>query len=295
MTAAPPSRDAGRGAKRALLIVAAGALCLGAVFLAAVLALASCSASVASTLRQDGSARISIEAEIPPAVAAKLRKLSSVGGSDQDGAQASASLFDARAMRKSLSERPELEVLELSQPKPDSIHILLAVKSLKKLAESPELQGSGIIGFESGQSSSECRFRLERSKAKALSALLPGMDPGLMEALSPPALEEEPLSLAEYKTMLKSVLGEKAMPALEAATLKLSITAPGTVLASGGGTLSDRSLSASIPILEILALEKPVDVWLRWKNEFRTIFSFCRFRVKTVLLFFMDFFTFILA
>jgi hypothetical protein len=267
MTAAPPSRDAGRGAKRALLIVAAGALCLGAVFLAAVLALASCSASVASTLRQDGSARISIEAEIPPAVAAKLRKLSSVGGSDQDGAQASASLFDARAMRKSLSERPELEVLELSQPKPDSIHILLAVKSLKKLAESPELQGSGIIGFESGQSSSECRFRLERSKAKALSALLPGMDPGLMEALSPPALEEEPLSLAEYKTMLKSVLGEKAMPALEAATLKLSITAPGTVLASGGGTLSDRSLSASIPILEILALEKPVDVWLRWKNE----------------------------
>jgi hypothetical protein len=46
----------------------------------------------------------------------------------------------------------------------------------------------------------------------------------------------------------------------------LSITAPGKVLASGGGSLSGSTLTATIPVIEILVLEKPIDAWLRWKN-----------------------------
>lgn len=264
ISAGPPARDAEGGAKRALLIVAAGALCLGAVFLAAILVLASCSASVASAIRQDGGARVSIEAEMPPTVAAKLRKLAGAGGSQQ--AAAPASIFDAVAIRKALAERPGVEVLEIAQPNPDSIRMALSIRSIKELSDSPELKGSGIIGIERGPSSTEFRLRLERGKAKAFSALLPGLDPSLTEALSPPALEEDPLSLSEYKTMLKSVLGEKAMPAMEAAELRLSITAPNAVIASEGGTLDGATLKASIPLLELLALEKPIDIRLRWKN-----------------------------
>jgi hypothetical protein len=259
----PLARDAEKRAKRETLIVAAGAFCLGVVFLAAILILASCSASVSSIINSDGSARISVEAEMPTALAAKMRKLAGTGGSPTPTQE---SIFDADALRKSLAARPGLAVLELSQPNPDSIHVLLAARSVEDLAASPDLAGSKIIGIEKGLASTECRFRLERGDAKALSALFPGVEPRLMEALSPPALEEDPVSLAEYKTMLKSILGEKAMPAIEAAAVKLSITAPGQVLASGGGTLSSRTLTAKIPVVEILALEKPIEVWLRWKN-----------------------------
>jgi hypothetical protein len=265
-TVEPLERDAAKGSRRALLLVAAGALCLGAVFIALVLVLGSCSASVSSVIKLDGSARISVEAEMPAVVAAKVRKLASAGGSAGASATAQNPVFDVHSIRKALEARPDAQVLEVTQPKPDSIRVLLSVRSLANLASSPDLGGSGILTMEKGLSWTECRFRLARGEAKALSALFPGLDPALMEALSPPALEDDPLSLEEYKTMLKSVFGEKAMPAIEAAALKLSITAPAPVLASSGGQLSGSTLTASIPIIEILALEKPIELRLRWKS-----------------------------
>jgi hypothetical protein len=267
-TVEPLERDAAAGSKRTLLIVTAGAICLGAIFLAVILVLGSCSASVSSVLKLDGSARISVEAEMPTVVAAKVRKLANTGAGGSAGASAAAQnpVFDVQSIRKALEARPGVQVLEASQPKPDSLRVVLSARSLESLAASPDLGGSGILTMDKGPSWTEFRFRLARGEAKTLSALFPGLDPALMEALSPPALEEDPLSLEEYKTMLKSVFGGKAMPAVEAAALKLSITAPAQVLASSGGQLSGSTLTASIPIVEILALEKPIELKLRWKS-----------------------------
>jgi hypothetical protein len=258
--------DAAKPNKRILLVIIVGALCLGVVFMAATLLLASCSAQVSSTISADGGARISVQAEIPAALAAKFRKLAAVGSSSQASSSTPAPLFDAAAIRKAIAARPSLALVELTLPTPDSIRVELSARSLEDLAASPDLKGSSLITISRGSTWTECRFRLERGGAKGLSALFPGIDPYLMEALSPPALEEDPVSLVEYKTMLKSVLGEKAMPAMEAAAINLSLVAPGPVLDSGGGSLSGSTLTAKIPIIEVLALEKPVDIWLRWKN-----------------------------
>lgn len=260
-------RDVSKPNKRAMFIVIAGALCLGAAFMVATLLLASCSAAVSSTIKADGSARISVRAEIPTALAAKFRKLAAVGSPSQAAAPSTPKpFFDEAAVRKAIAAKPGLALVELAQPSPDSIRIELTARSLEELAASPDLKGSNIITISRGSGWTECRFRLERGGAKALSSLLPGIDPYILDALSPPALEEDPVSVAEYKTMLKSVLGEKAMPAMEAASLALSFTAPGPVLASGGGALSGPTLTATIPLIEVLALEKPVEIWLRWKT-----------------------------
>ena len=264
----PLAVEGARRNKRTLLIVTAGALCLGAAFMAAtLLLLASCSASVSSTIRADGGARISVHAEIPAALSAKFRKLASAGSSMKAGQDSPpAPFFDAAAIRKSLAARPGVSLVDLAQPNPDSIHVELTARSLEELAASPDLSNSGIIAITRGSGWAEFRFHLERGGVKAISALFPGIDPHLMEALSPPALEDDPVSLAEYKTMLKSVLGDKAMPAMEAAALSFSVTAPGPVMSSGGGVLAGETLTSSIPIVEVLALEKPVDIWLRWKS-----------------------------
>jgi hypothetical protein len=264
MTVEPLDHEAKKSSKHTLLIIAAGALCVGIAFIALALILASCSAAVSSVIKFDGSATISVEAEMPTAIAAKVRKLASAGAPSSSATQSP--IFDVQAIRKDLGARPGIEILELSQPKPDAIRILLSVRDLKDLSATPDLEGSGLFTIDRGPTSTKCSFVLARGEAKALSTLFPGIDPGLLEALSPPALEEDPLSLDEYKTMLKSVLGEKAMPAMEGAAIRLSISAPGPVLASSGGTLSGSTLKATIPILDILALEKPIKMQLRWKN-----------------------------
>jgi hypothetical protein len=56
------------------------------------------------------------------------------------------------------------------------------------------------------------------------------------------------------------------MPAMEGAMVSLTLSAPGTVIGSGGGSLSGSTLSAKIPLIQALTLEKPIEIWLRWKQ-----------------------------
>jgi hypothetical protein len=247
--------------KRTLFLVIAGALCLGAAFLAAAILLTSCSASVSSAIRADGSAGISVRAEVPPLLSARFRKLAAAGGSASAGP-----FFDAAAIRKSIAARPSLSLVELSAPSQDSIRAEINARSLAELAASPDLRNSGLIALSRGEGWVECRFRLDRGNARSISALFPGVDPRLMDALSPPALEEDPVTVAEYTTMLRSVLGEKAMPSLDSTNISISLTAPGSAIASGGGSLSGSTLTVTIPAVQALVLEKPIEFWLRWKQ-----------------------------
>jgi hypothetical protein len=209
---------------------------------------------------------VDFQVETPAPIAAKLRRFAQAGGASGD---TTAPLFSAEALRESLASRPGLDLIELTQPKPDSLRGAIAVRSLVRLAESPELAGSGLLAIASGPDWSELRVRLARGQAKALSALLPGVDPYLLEALSPPALDEEDgdISAAEYRTMLKSVLGEKAMPSMEEAAIAVSLSAPGAVLSSGGGKLEGSTLNVRIPVIDALVLERPIEFWIRWETR----------------------------
>jgi hypothetical protein len=255
-----PGKAEGSPSRKTLLVIVAGAACLGAAFLAIALLLSSCSGSLSAGLRKDGGARISLQAEVPPLLAAKFRSFAQAGGAG------SGALFDAAAIRSSIAARPALSLIDLSQGSPDSLRLELSVRSLEELAASPDLAGSGLLSLSKGPGWAECRLTLSRGSAKALGTLFPGLDPQLMQALSPPALEEDPVTEAEYRTMLKSILGSKAMPAFDAAALSLAFTAPGPVIESGGGTLSEGRLSARIPVIKVLTLERPIELWLRWRQ-----------------------------
>jgi hypothetical protein len=255
----PP--QVGRESKKTLLVVVLGALCIGAAFLTIAILLAACAGSISSVIGKDGAARIAIQAEVPPLLAARIRSLAAGGGSGALG-----SLFDTAAIRKSLASKPGLSIIALSQTNPDSIRLELGVKDLQQLASSPELAGSGLITYSKGEGWEEYRFHLGREGGRALFALFPGLDPRLVDALSPPLLEEDPVTEAEYRTMLKSILGSKAMPAMDAASFTLAFTAPGPVIASGGGSLSGSTLTAKVGMVQVLALEKSVELWLRWTD-----------------------------
>lgn len=251
--------------RRKVLVVLLVALCLGAGFMALILFLGSCSSGLSASLGRDGGCKVEFRVTTPAPIAAKLRKLEQSGGTP---ASANSPLFSSEALRASIASKPGLRLIELAQPDSNSLQGAVSVRSLPELASSPELAGSGLLSYTTGTGWTELRVRIARGQSGALSALLPGMDPYLLEALSPPALEEdaEGISAAEYRTMLKSVLGEKAMPAMEEAAVSLAIVAPGPVLASGGGKLEGSALSVKIPVIDALVLEKPIEFWIRWKT-----------------------------
>jgi hypothetical protein len=247
---------------RRLVLIMAAAVAIGAAFLATALLLAGCSGDIAASLRADGGARVSVQAEVPAQLAAKFRKLAQ--STSGEAGEANAPLFDADAIKKAAADRPWMRVVSLSRPSPESIKAEFDVLGMDKLAASKDLAGTGFLTVSKGSGWAELRIRLDRGSAAAAAKLFPGIDPYLMEALSPPALEEDPVTAAEYRTMLKSVLGDKAMPAMEAAAIAISLAAPGKVLESTGGTLEGSVLKARIPIIDALVLEKPIEIRLRW-------------------------------
>jgi len=231
-------------------LIFAGVLILASGFFA------SCASSAA--IKSDGGLRVDLKAEIPSLLGAKLRSLS--------GKDPGERLFDEASLRHSIEARSDFKILALAAPTSDSFSASLSVPSVESALAGSELSRKGIVRLNKGSGWTELSVRLARGQGRTALDLFPGVDEELIDALSPPALDEEPVSKAEYRTMLSSLIGSKAMKALDGAELSLDLCAPETIIESEGGQASGKVLRVRIPILDLLCLEKPVLIRLRFKS-----------------------------
>ena len=224
-------------------------------------ALSSCSAGLTLAVNPDGSGTLAVDARIPDAVAARLRSYSSAGTSGSDTA---ASLFDSALIRKEASRRG---LASIRAETPSSNHFLgsFSFRSLESVASDPELVETGVLRVEITEGVTVLRFRVSRDNARALPLLFPGLDPYVLEALSPPALDPYPVTASEYREMLQALLGTAARAELESAEIRLQIRAPGPILRHGGGSVSDRTFTASLKLMDLLVLDKPIEFFAGWK------------------------------
>jgi hypothetical protein len=248
-----PPRRARLVVALALAFVLAGALALAAGVLSA------CSGSAAAVLRSDGGLRVRMDASIPSPLAARLRALSSL--------PADAPLFDAKNAAGTMAARPGLSLVSASSPDPDSISATVDVRDLRALLAAPDLASTGAVRLAEGSGWKELRVRLARGSVTPLVNLVPGLDPALVDALSPPALDPDPIGRADYRRMLAGIVGEKAAVALDTAVVVLRLTAPSAVLASSGGGMDGQTLVVRVPVLDLLVLEKPLEFSLRWSAQ----------------------------
>jgi hypothetical protein len=239
-----------------LLAVAAFAIALSLILATSLLA--ACSGGADATIRANGGARVELNAEIPAPLAAKLRKLTSLS---ED-----APLFDASAAAKAAKSRKGVGLASFSAPTVNSFASTIELSDLAASLASPELASSGALGLVHGSGWTELRVHLERGHCAPLLAFVPGLDPELVDALAPPALDPDPVTVAEYRRMLQGLVGEKAAAAIEAAKIHFAVQAPTAIIASSGGKASGRAFSVELPALDLLVLEKPVDFSLRWTD-----------------------------
>lgn len=231
-------------------------LILEALGLLSIALLGSCAGT--ATIKSNNSALIDIRAEIPAPLGAKLRSLS--------GKTADSPLFDAADTQSALRNKPYVKVLSLSVPGPNIFAGRIEISDIGRALETGGLTKRGVATLEKGSGWTELRVHLTRGQGSSLLQFFPGIDEQLVEALSPPALDTEPMSRADYETMLRSLLGSKAMAGMQAASLELSIAAPGPIIDSDGGSASGQNLRVKIPVLDLLCLEHPITIRLRWKN-----------------------------
>lgn len=227
-----------------------------AALLPALLYLSSCSSDASLVLRADASATVGIGVEIPQAIEAKLRSLSSVPSGEPLVSQAAVAGGAARG---------GLTVLESRNPSPAAYRGSFRAADLAALARTSGLRSSGLLSYERGPGWASLRVKVDRSNAGRLLELFPGVDPELLDALQPPALFDNPVSRDEYRSMLLALLGRSAASSLDAAAMRLSLSLPGPALErSGPLSGSGASWTLSVPLLDALTLEKPVEFFIKW-------------------------------
>lgn len=231
------------GAGRAAMVVAT----LG-------LLVTACSGRFDASIGKNGEASFSAKAGLPAVIAAKLRALS--------GMSASTPIFDAAAVQRTLLVRKGMGRAVASCPDPDSLSVSATIVDLGALIASPDL--SQLLHLESAKGVSRLSISLSRDHGQDILALLPGIDPGLVEALSPPALGGGDYSKEEYRQALATILGSKSMPAFDAASIELAVTVPGAIVASSGGRVEGSTWKVDIPLLDLLVLDKPIELSLSW-------------------------------
>ena len=228
--------------------------------LAAILPLASCAANMTLALNADGSGTLGVDARVPEAAAARLRSYASAGS----GAPSSAPLFDTAAVRKQALDRG-LVTISADTPSPDRFRGSFSLRSLSAVAADPGLAKAKVLTVGTSGGVTTLAFSLSRGNAAALPTLFPGLDPYILEALSPPALDPYPVTSSEYREMLSALLGESALRELEAAEIRLQVRTPGSIIRHAGGTVTSGTFTVVLRLLDLLVLEKPIEFSVSWK------------------------------
>ncbi|GAB1456038.1 MAG: hypothetical protein RBT62_04275 [Spirochaetia bacterium] len=223
----------------------------------------SCGASVDMRFGTDRSLAISLGLEVPEAVDAKLRQF--VASALPGSGSGTAPLFNAEAIAESLRVRGAL-VRSSTMPTPRSYSGKLDIVDIERLLISEQELGS-VLQYTRGPGWASIRVQADRGNASTVLDLFPGLDGDLIEALQPPALYDNPVSPAEYRSMLSGLLGRAATTAMDGMLFVLSASFPGTILEASDGVtldLSKRVARFSIPALDAMVLEKPIVFYIKW-------------------------------
>ena len=248
---------------------AAARACRGAMAAAlcalAALALGACSGRLDTTIRNDLSARMALRLDVPELLGARVRQIG--------GIPAKAALFDVAGLKEEFANRSSIFLVDVSAPSADSLTSVIWVPDVEAFAGDRSLIPEGMVSLKKIPSSGaqpaqrELSVSLTRANAASAFALFPGIDGKLIDSLSPPALEKDPVTAAEYRMNLETVIiGKKSMPAFDACALEFNVTAPRTILGSSGGTAQGQVFKAKIPLFDLLTLEKPIRFSLRWAD-----------------------------
>jgi hypothetical protein len=238
-------------------------LILSLAALGLALSVLSCSARMDATVRSDLSARIALNMEVPGLLGERVRQISNI--------PQGAPLFDAPRLRTEFVGRKSINIIDLSVPNPNSMISTLYIPNLEVLSNDRTVAPEGLLALRSIQASGsspayrELAIRIDRQNAAAAFNLFPGVDKTLLASLSPPALDKDPLTAEEYRMNLEQVIiGKRAMPTFDLCGVDISFTAPKPIQAASGGTFQGQVFKGRIGLFDLLTLEKPVTLSIRW-------------------------------
>jgi hypothetical protein len=213
----------------------------------------SCSIRQDVTVEPTGSGTVSMRIKLEQVFMDYLNDLAELTGEASGGR-----IFDVEQIKKSFTERDDLQLRRISSPTPDILEMDIAFRSIERVfAREEKLRQAGIVSFAKEAERYSVRFHLDRSNFGQVLEFLPFLQSPLFEGLAPQ--EGDDMTESEYLEMIELALGEEGAKRLKASTIETRVAVKGTLVSQQGGTVSGGVVTYRIPLLRVLLLDKPLD------------------------------------
>jgi hypothetical protein len=226
--------------------VAASTLCC-----CLLLGLSSCAARYDVVLERDGSADVGLSASLGVRTAALITNLS--------GAAPDTPILDAGAASKALASSAGSVSAALTNPDRRSLEGTVSVGTFDRFLS------SRFVSVEAAASGGKVSVFLDRASAPEVLASLSPEVADYLSALMAPIATGEALTGAEYLSLVASVYGTGVSGEIRDSAVAVSLALPGTAVSVSGGSVSGGKAVFSVPLLDLLTLERPVFLEASWR------------------------------
>jgi len=218
--------------------------------------LGSCHIKQSASLKTDGSGSVRFRFELEQFFLSALLDMASLDPNSRSAHRDT--VFDVEQIRKEFARKPDVELIRVESPSPRILEGEFEFQDVEAVFKGEqELTQAGVASFERSPDRSTLLFHLDRSNFGQVASFLPMQNNPLFRILGPE--ENAGTSEEEYLEMMAFMLGEKGPPAIRASFIELEIDVEGEVISQTGGTVSGRTVTFRIPLLDMLLLEEPLD------------------------------------
>jgi len=224
----------------------------------------SCMPKYTLNINSDYSGTVNFEASIDESVAKVIKNMQAMGKSNPQ-ASGNALFINAQIIADELKKNPSLSQIKIDQKGAYAISGNFHFKDFNTLfLDKSGKVVKGIFQMSKNGSKSNLSFSIDKTKAKYLTDMLPGIDPEVINVLQAPAIEDEAMTEAEYIDMLQGVFGKKNIDVIKNATITCTVTVDGKLNSQLGGIAQANTVVYKLSVLQALVLERPIE----YKLEF---------------------------
>ena len=217
----------------------------------------SCSARINGSLSTDGSASMSINVSLGSRITALLRTMAAVGG------QADGGVIDGEAISRSINGAPGVTSVSLRNTSPSAIEGTIRISQIGDFLAGTG--GGGFVNFEQSSSGGRCVININRTNGHLIIKQLSPDIEMVLNALMAPIVTNDEMTKAEYLSLIEVFYNKPISDEIAGSRIRASIEFPGNITNIRGGTYSGRRAEFDIALVDLLVLESPVTVEVRWR------------------------------
>ncbi|GHU64201.1 hypothetical protein FACS189447_00480 [Spirochaetia bacterium] len=223
----------------------------------------ACSARIEGSLKQGGSADLTLKTSLEPRMTSLIKSFQSIMGPSGSAEL----ILDGQGIGKSMAAAPGIASVSLKNTAPAAIEGTVGVSKagdFLAVGEKKFVTYTDNTADAGAEPSGRLVIALDLQTAPDVLALLSPDAVDYLNALMAPAATGEVISRREYLNLVSTLYGKPIADEIQNAAIRASLNLPGPITFIHGGTAAGSRADFEVPLLDLLVLDTPIYYEVSW-------------------------------